>query len=438
MVAVLPLHTVFLSAWISWKPYLVLLVVLAGWDILSAGRARTWPWHPRVAVALGIFAAALLVGFPVAAYRERFMQLYLALAIGGLVMLTVERHLRTEGMLDRMLGVIYWTAGAMGLTAIVFELVAVGAFGSAPIGVVNEVPGVYRFFKPAYLDEGFLALTNWHQDPGYSAAWSVLWSVPALFAMFRRPRPWWLDSLVLGGLAFAVLMAFSRTGWLSWPIAITAASLALIRRWGVTPSEVLRRVGAGVLVALVLTAGIWALDRPETGGDIDLQLAFRFSQGFDLVASITGLFATSDAFEDRFSVSEERADVWPEYWQMFRENPITGVGLGVGWLTTSISQEPHNLALELLGETGLLGTVAFLILLGVILASGGGAIGGVALLGAFLHSVTQTVLFEPTWWFAAGLYISSQRSTVDKDRESSRVSAQRRAEDSGAEGRSSS
>ena len=34
------------------------------------------------------------------------------------------------------------------------------------------------------------------------------------------------------------------------------------------------------------------------------------------------------AFGDRFEPSEERADVWPEYWEMFKSNPILGVGLG--------------------------------------------------------------------------------------------------------------
>ena len=53
MVAVLPLHTVFLSAWISWKPYLVLVGVLAIWDLIEGVRVRAFPWHRRVSLASG-------------------------------------------------------------------------------------------------------------------------------------------------------------------------------------------------------------------------------------------------------------------------------------------------------------------------------------------------------------------------------------------------
>ena len=48
MVALLPLHTVYLSAWVSWKPYLVILGLLGFWDLLDGLRLRVWPWHPRV------------------------------------------------------------------------------------------------------------------------------------------------------------------------------------------------------------------------------------------------------------------------------------------------------------------------------------------------------------------------------------------------------
>jgi O-antigen ligase len=120
------------------------------------------------------------------------------------------------------------------------------------------------------------------------------------------------------------------------------------------------------------------------------------------------LFESSEAFEDVFEPSEQRADVWPEYWEMFQSDPITGVGLGVGWETNSVGQEPHSLWLELGAETGLIGVAAFFLLLVVILRTGTGLIGGAALLAAFLPSFTQTVLFEPTWWLAAGLFLGGK------------------------------
>jgi hypothetical protein len=414
LVAVLPVHTVFLSAWISWKPFLAALAVLAAADLAEGARAGRWPWHRPGSAGLAVLLAVVAIGFPEAAYRERFLRLGLALVVGGLVMLVTERRLRSGMSLDRLLGVVFWSAAVMGVTAVVFSLVAVGAFGSGAIRALDGPPpgvepnGLYRVFKPAYLTSGFLALTNWHQDPGYGAAWTNLWAV-LTFAASARGRGsgrWWPDGMVLGGLGFAVTMAFSRTGWLAFPIALTVAALVHVLRRLIRLGEVLRLLGAAVLAGAVLLAGVWSADVEGVGGDLDLQFAFRLQQGWDLFADLTGLFATSEAFEDRFDVSEERADVWPEYVAMFRAHPVLGVGLGVGWLTNSIRQEPHNLALELLAETGLLGLGAFCLLLGVILRSGGGVVGGVALLTAFLPAMTQTVLFEPAWWFAAALYLA--------------------------------
>ncbi|HKZ19493.1 MAG TPA: hypothetical protein VJQ57_05220, partial [Acidimicrobiia bacterium] len=41
-----------------------------------------------------------------------------------------------------------------------------------------------------------------------------------------------------------------------------------------------------------------------------------------------------------------------------------------------------------------------------IIGAGAGAIGGIALITSFLPAMTQTVLFEPSWWFAAGLFLA--------------------------------
>ncbi len=408
MVAVLPLHTLFLEVWVSWKPFLVAVAALAVGDLVDGMRARTWPWHRNTSLALVVLGVAVLIGWPESAYLERFLRLGLALVAGALVMLVTERRLRTPGMLDRTLGVVFWTAAVMAGTAVAVEIVLVGGFGAPLIDTVNDIPGVYRVFKPVYLDEGFLALTNWHQDPGYNAAWSVLWAVLAFMAIFRGRGSgrWWLDGIVLGGLGFASIMAFSRTGWVSFPLALAVAAAMVVQRWRVPIREVAVRLVVALVTTVVLVAGVWALDAPGEGGDLDLQFAFRASQGWDLLATATGWFGSSEDFSDRFAVSEERADVWPEYWAFFVDRPLNGVGLGVGWLTTSISQEPHNLFLELAGETGILGLIGFGLVLGTVLVAGGGIVGGVALFAAFLHSITQTVLFEPTWWFAAGIYLA--------------------------------
>ena len=51
--------------------------------------------------------------------------------------------------------------------------------------------------------------------------------------------------------------------------------------------------------------------------------------------------------------------------------------------------------------------VAFVALLAVIIRNRSDVLGTVALVAAFLPFMTQTVLFEPAWWFAAGLFLSA-------------------------------
>jgi O-antigen ligase len=68
-------------------------------------------------------------------------------------------------------------------------------------------------------------------------------------------------------------------------------------------------------------------------------------------------------------------------------------------------QEPHNLGLQLLGETGLLGLFAFAAVAYVVVRWGGGTIGAIALVVVISTAMTQTVLFEPTLWFSGALYL---------------------------------
>ena len=415
MVALLPLHTVYLNAWVSWKPYLIIVGVLGAWDLIAGLRSRVWPWRSRASLAVLLLLAAMAIGFPTPEFRDRFIRLFFALVVGAIVMLVTERSLRRPEMMDSVLRVVFWSAAAMGVTAVLISLVLVGVAGNMPINYLTgaagfDLPLVDKVAKPAYLLSHFLALSNWHQDPGYGAAWSVLWSALVMVATAKGlgSRRAWLDGAVLGGLWLAVVMAFARTGWLSLMLATVAASWLLVRHRLTDPRRLAAQLAAAVATTVVLLVMLISVDVADVGGDLDVQFAFRFRQGWDLLADLTGLFESSEAFEDVFDQSEQRADVWPEYWDMFRSDPLTGVGLGVGWETNSVGQEPHSLWLELASESGVIGVAAFLMLIGVIIASGGGVVGAIALLTSLLPSITQTVLFEPTWWFAAGLLLGGK------------------------------
>ena len=408
-VALLPLHTVYLSAWISWKPFLFLLAILAIWDLLDGLRERAWPWHGRVSLAFGVFMATVAIGFPEPESRSRFVRLGLALVVGFLVTVVTERALRRPGMLDRTLRVVFWTAAVMAVTGVVFSVLLLGAGGNTVIDYLTgsrgyDLPLLDKIGKPAYLLSGFLALSNWHQDPGYGAAWMVLWSTLALIASLRGLGTGraWIDGTTIGALWVGVVMAFSRTGWVA--LLLSIGILAFVtRRLG---RQLGRTLAVAAVSAVLVLTGLFLFDVEGVGGELPLQFAFRLQQGWDFLADLTGLFESSAAFEDQFSQSEQRADVWPEYWRLFLDHPVTGAGLGVGWETNSVGQEPHNLVLELASETGLVGLTAFVVLVMTIIGAGAGAVGGIALTTSLLPALTQTVLFEPSWWFAAGLFLA--------------------------------
>jgi hypothetical protein len=69
--------------------------------------------------------------------------------------------------------------------------------------------------------------------------------------------------------------------------------------------------------------------------------------------------------------------------------------------------------LELLVETGLIGLDVFLFLFSEIVRSRPGRVGVAALVVSLATAITQTVLFEPTWWFAAGLAIAGSTGGDD-------------------------
>jgi O-antigen ligase len=403
-VALLPLHTVFIHAWIAWKPWLVLLVIIGALQAIEGARRRQWPWHGRVSAALAVFLVAIAVSWP-GEHMARFAALWLATAAGGAVMLVAHRELsRRPGMIDLVLRVVFWSAAAMGVSAVVLALAAVGAFGAGAIDAIEGLPGVLRVTKAAYLDEGFVALTNWHGDPGYAAAWMNLWAVLAFVAVHRglgSARPW-LDTAVVGSLAFGVLMTLSRTGTLGLMVGLALASWLVVRE-GAPPRRVGLFLGAALLWTVALLGVAWLADRPGVGGDLPASLSFRFGQGVTLGPGFSG----SDG-GDGGADPDYRGIVWPMYVDFFRSNPIRGVGLGFGWATEHV-QEPHNLVLQLLGETGLIGLAGFAVLGVAIVRSGVSRFGWVALATTLSASMTQTVIFEPTWWFAAALALTADR-----------------------------
>ncbi|HSM01034.1 MAG TPA: O-antigen ligase family protein [Acidimicrobiia bacterium] len=402
LVALLPLHTVYFRAWIAWKPWLVLLVVLAGTQVWQGVRARSSPWERTLTIPIAVFLLAMAASWP-GGSDSRFARLFLALVIGALLLLVSRRMLSRQGMLDRVLRAVYWSAAAMAATAVLLSMVAVGVFGAGAADSIADLPLIERVVKVAYLREGFVGLTNWHQDPGYAAAWMNLWAAIAFLAVRRglgsgRVA---IDALVVGGLWLGVFMTLSRTGLLGMGVGIV--TVLWTERREIRPALLLAAVSAAAAVALAGT--VWLLDPPDIGGDIGEAVEFRIRQGFSLGPGDSG--GEAPGVLDL----EYRGEVWPIYWDYFLDDPLRGAGLGTGWAAEGV-QEPHNLLLQLIGETGVVGLAGFVVLFVAIVRSARNRIGVAALIVALSGSITQTVLFEATWWFAAALALAPRSPPI--------------------------
>lgn len=405
LVAVLPLHTVYFHKWISWKPWLVLL---GGVTLVDLVGRRGLRWGRSEILAVGLFLVGVLLSWPGPGAPNTFWRLVLALGAGALLLVVTGVHARD---LDRVLRTIFWSGAALAATGLVFGLLTNGVMGSGVVNWVNELPIVDRVNKPAYV-LGFVAVTNWHQDPGYAALWTNVWFVLAghawLRGVVRAPR--WVGALVLGGLATSTVLTLSRTGWFG--LVVGAGALLLTAR--ANPGRSIRLVAAAAGVSVMMLLALFITDPPEVGNDMARSVAFRLSN----IVTLGEIEVTDDLAVPGGEPGDNRLEVWPQYWERFLTSPLRGTGLGAGWAETDF-QEPHNLWLQLAAETGILGVAGFLAMLGLLASAHGrpGPVVAASIVVVGLATLTQTVLFEPVLWFVLGLWCATSRlMDADDDR----------------------
>lgn len=193
---------------------------------------------------------------------------------------------------------------------------------------------------------------------------------------------WLLVGSGLGGLAIGLALSLT---WLTETRAALLGLLPIVVGWWTSLSRNIRNrlIAFGILTGLLLVLGGKS---PELGR----------------LATI---------FDPNYSTSRARIQVWQVAIQAFREHPWTGVGSGgfeqyyllhtSGGVYPSEIGHAHNLLLNLLAESGLLGTTGFLLLWGTVFLFLWRRRDVDALL--FLASSVVLNLVDYTW-FSAGVH----------------------------------
>ena len=142
LVFLLPLHTFFVPAGISVKPFLVILFTLMVWDALDGLRDRRWPWDVRASVAAGVLLVATTIGWA-GLPEARGARLWFALLAGTVLLLVIERSLHEFDFDRPIMRAVVWSAAAMAVSAVVLSFAIVGTFGAELVETIDGIPYFY-------------------------------------------------------------------------------------------------------------------------------------------------------------------------------------------------------------------------------------------------------------------------------------------------------
>ncbi len=193
---------------------------------------------------------------------------------------------------------------------------------------------------------------------GYTAPLAASLALAALIAAWRRRSARLLTLAALlagiaGAIAAGILMSWSRGAWLGLAAALVA--VAGLRNWRTA------MVTAALIVALALVIGLFGagwLPTSISGRIADLGAYFSVPDP-----------ARTEINDENFSVLERLAH-WNAGLRMFDDAPWLGVGIGNYGVSYGRYPQPHwyeplghahNVFINFLAETGIIGLTAFLV-----------------------------------------------------------------------------
>ncbi|MFA6042704.1 MAG: O-antigen ligase family protein [Patescibacteria group bacterium] len=392
---------------ITIRPSQVLAVcVLVAWlvRVMVRGRLR-WEAQPLLWPML-VFLAVQAIALTHVANSTRGIAVFAFTAFTFAVCLVVPQLVRSEA---------HARAVILTLSISTFLVAGFGLFQFLGdfAGLPTSVTGLRDLYTKAVL--GFPRVQSTALEPLYFANFLLLplsFLTALLFGREARRGLLGIPLLLIAGLAFVLTVA--RGGYIAFAASLIVI-LALSWRQLLHPGRILA-FGAGAVVI-----GVFALQLLNLGTD-----AFSAQKFSDHVRNLfTG------------ASYEERIDTFTLAQQAFREQPLVGIGPGQFGPYASINPfyQPkdgwkivNNLSLELLAETGLLGTFAIASAFLILLIRSVRAlrakpqpyvraliVGGTAVVvGIMVQYQTFSILYIMHVWVAIGLLIAFQNLALRK------------------------
>jgi putative inorganic carbon (HCO3(-)) transporter len=295
------------------------LLTIAAFIAEAVVARRAIAWRGPVLIPAALFLVAGAISVVVAPDRRAALGLFRAyliepIAFGIVVLNVVDSGRRALSVVAGLASVALVAGIANGaVVAVALRHPAYDVLNTPPVVIYNTANAVALYMVPLLAVAGAVAL----HSPG------------------RRERVGAVAFLVLG--VACVLLSFSRGGYLALAVVVLGLALSHRRRW-------LLLIG-GIVVAVVL------LQVPAFGHRVQAELNLSSPQN-----TLVGRF-----------------HLWSAAFQMLRHHVLFGAGLSgfaaliaPYWNPTHSDRftYPHNILLNFWSETGLLGVVAF----GVILA----------------------------------------------------------------------
>ena len=379
-------------------------ILLMAWVLALIFNSKKWKIQPNVLMGpIALFVMTLLLSLTQAVYLDRAYEILAFVLFTIALGLTATNMIRTKEDLIKVLKTLF-------ISATVVAIFSFFQFSGDIIGLSKNI----TLLKQGYGSEvfGFPRIQAFSMEPLYLADYLFIPIFLGLAYFFGKNQVitgrWWLAGLTTA-LAIIFILTVSRGAYLGLAVAILVLAILQFKQiftW--------KHVIVGALAIAIIGSGVF----------------FALSQGNKrATAEFIGHVSLND-YNSGESI-QGRLTAFGLAYEAFLHHPTLGVGLGnygpysVGY----IGQTPvggwaivNNEYLELMAETGVAGTAAFMLIIFILIGRSFWAIWKsrddflrltmigmlAALIGILVQYVSFSTLYIIHIWVLIGLMVATQ------------------------------